>query len=66
MLPVVQICRFFDKLKGVSRYACANLTLCQLHYMYLREDMVKIVYASLEVSAIIIRDVHSCTQFVFD
>ena len=28
----------------MSRSACANLTLCQVHYVYLREDVVQIIY----------------------
>ena len=48
------------KLKGgMSR--CANLTLYQLHYEYLREDVVQIAYAPLEASAIVIREVCGCT-----
>ena len=42
------------------------LTLCQLHYMYLREDMVQIVYmyVPLEASAIVIREVRGCHNTV--
>ena len=40
-----------DYLKGgTSRSACANLTLYQLHYVYLREDVVQIAYSPLEAS----------------
>ena len=42
---------------GISRSACANLTLYQLHYEYLHEDVVQITYAS----AVVIREVCGCT-----
>ena len=45
----------------MSRSACANLTLYQLHYEYLREDVVQIAYAPLEASAVVIREVCGCT-----
>ena len=46
---------------GLRTSTCTTLTLCQLHYiyMYLREDVVQIAYAPLEVSAVGTRD--SCT-----
>ena len=41
--PVVDTKRKCMNLEGVmSQSACANLTLCQLHYVYLREYMVQI------------------------
>ena len=43
------------KLKGDVTSAHAN-SMCQLHYVYLREYMVQIMYAPLEVSAIGLRD----------
>ena len=53
-------------IKGrMSWSVCANLTLYQLHYEYLPEDVVQIVYAPLEASAIVFRKVrlysHSCS-----
>ena len=49
----------------MSRSACANLTLYQIYYVYLREDMVQIVYAPLEVSAVGIREVGSLYSHSF-
>ena len=46
---------------GMSQSACANLTLCQVHYVCLREDMVHIVYTPLEASAVVIREMRGCT-----
>ena len=45
----------------MSRSACTNLTLYQLHYEYLREDVVQIAYGPLEASAVVIREVCGCT-----
>ena len=50
---------------GLRTSTCTTLTLCQLHYvyMYLREDVVQIAYAPLEVSAVGTREAagRSCT-----
>ena len=46
---------------GISRSLCTNLTLYQLHYEYLREDVVQIAYAPLEASAVVIREVYGYT-----
>ena len=46
---------------GMSQAACANLTLYQLHYEYLREDVVQIAYTPLEASVVVIREVCGCT-----
>ena len=46
---------------GLSWSVRTNLTLCQLHYMYLCEDVVQIMYAPLQASVIGIREVHGCT-----
>ena len=45
----------------MSRSACTTLTLYQLHYEYLCEDVVQIAYAPLEASAVVIREVCGCT-----
>ena len=42
-------------------YIHANLTLRQLHYVYLREDVVQITYAPLEASAVEAEEVSGCT-----
>ena len=58
----MNVCVLISRFKGgMSRSACANLTLYQLHYEYLREDVVQIAYAPLEVSAALIREVCGCT-----
>ena len=44
----------------LSRSVYANLTLCQLHYVYLCKDVVQIMYAPLEATAIVSREVRSC------
>ena len=42
-----------------------DVTVCvrkfQLHYEYLREDVVQIAYTPLEASAVVIREVCDCT-----
>ena len=45
----------------MSQSVSANLTLCQLHYVYLREDVVQIAYAPLEASTVVVREVCSFT-----
>ena len=57
----IEIENYEDVKRGMSWHSCANLTLCQLHYVYLREGMVQIAYAPLEASAVGIREVCGCT-----
>ena len=46
----------------------ANITLCQIHLVYLHEDVVQIMHAPLEASACnqIQRSVRLYSRFVFD
>ena len=43
---------FLPTKKLSFRSACANLTMCELHYVYLCEDVLQFTYAPLEASTI--------------